>query len=212
MKPNPLLPWLTSRETAYPPTRRSFDILSRAWKQPCIPLYLIRSGAAAPHLVFHFSPCGSLLALWDLITNSFLYASLFKATFKAVVAISQANCKSEGSRDAVRLGKQIAHNNHIFLSMCQYDCIISSIYVWPGGRKVDYFSFSSKNPPPKKTHKVCCQMNWKIDPSSSRVRLCIMMQLWCLYGLHVVVLCCLKADIVGIRLSFFCARHFILII
>lgn len=49
--------------------------------------------------------------------------------------------------------------------MCQCGCIISSIYVWPGGRKVDYLSFSSK-------HKECCQMNWKIDPTP------IMMPLW----------------------------------
>jgi len=34
-------------------------------------------------------------------------------------------------------------------------------------------------------HKECCQMNWKIDQTSYGVRLCIMMQLWCLYGLHV---------------------------
>lgn len=50
----------------WPPERLtlgSFDILRRAWKQPCISLYLIRSGAGVPHLVFHFTPCGTLLAL-----------------------------------------------------------------------------------------------------------------------------------------------------
>lgn len=103
---------------------------------------------------------------------------LFKAAFKAAVAISQANCKSEDSRDDVRHDKQIAHNNHIsFWAMCLCGCIISSIYVWPGGRKVDYLSFSSQN-----TKNAVRWTEKLIKPHLGSGL--IMTQLWCLYGLH----------------------------
>lgn len=58
--------------------------------------------------------------------DSLLYAVLFKAAFKAVVAISQANCKSEDSRDAVRHDKQIARNNHTSFRAC-----VSAIASFP---------------------------------------------------------------------------------
>lgn len=176
----------------WPPERLtlgSFDILSRAWKQPCISLYLIRSGAGASHLVFHFTPCGTLLALKELITDSFLYAFWFKAAFKAAVAISQANCKSEDSRDAGRHDKQIARNNHTSFWAC-----VSAIASFPpfmfGQEERRWITF----PFPHKTQRMLSdELKKKLiqpHPGSGYVS-------WCNYDAFMGSLCflfCLKVD------------------